>query len=1267
MDLRLEALDVEGPLRWRWLLTEESTGRPLADHHMTLSASVAEFGAFSDLYRYVWDYGVPDRRPGSEAEITEGVGAWAGEHVLGAVGAAIAKAAPVTLRVLLPERLGFVLGWPLELCHAGGVPLAARGDVVFAYELASVQAVSGDTTGGAESGGRVGVRGLRVLALFSLPSQTSVLALRRERFELARLVRAIAARQGRRVELEVVQYGATRAKLASVVEAGDGWDLLHMSGHGGPGGFLLEKPDGSPDPVGVGDLVGLLAPLRRRVRLAVVSACESGAATIAETLRWLGLEEQARPLETEAGEQASAAPMLAGVARALAGELGCAVVAMRYPVADRFAIAFARELYERLLGVRDSLPRSQGQPLGVAVARAVTAAAGPGRARVALVTPVLLSAVAEVDAAGLVLDAPAGQPLLDPGLVKLERFPPEADRFVGRAQAMAEASAALAPGSGKTGVLLHGMAGSGKTACAVELAYRHQGSFTAAAWWQAPAAEDEFGRALAGMAAALDIQLERYGFAMSAAISTTASVEAFAARLARLLEGSGLLLLLDNLESLLTPAGAWRDPRWEPVMRALIGHCGESRVILTSRIPPASLADGVVRLPTHGLGLAEAAALARELPGLRALLHADPGPLREDDVRVAADRGLVRRVLRVVQGHPKLMELADAAAADPGRLTAQLCAAEAAEAGEMLDTFFRDGVTALDAGRLLDTLAAWTVSSLATMPETAGLLARFLTGMDDGDRFRFIIDRTWAGVWRRLGRPGDPPDPGQLLDALAAAALIQAAPPPSGTDGDPGLVSYRMHPAVAQAIRAATTGEVRAETDAELAAYWVQAFVQAMGRQGGEAGGVVVRAGLAAAPYLLRLQDWDTARTLLDRAMHRDASPGMVQAALPILRAIAAGGGAAKDLVVLAHALSTADPAEAEELLRAALTQAEEDQDFRTASGTAGDLVNLLRDAGRLREALDMVGQKTAHTRRAGLGPWSQLLDQGMRLQTLGYMGEHQQVLDQIPALQAQMDALPATPDRDDAATPWNVREVILGTGQASAVAARRWQQALDLNAAILAGQQTRGAGAHEMARTSYNDYGPLIRLGRLDAAAELLAGCQQVFTDHEDLTWLGHVLTARADLEDDRGNLAAALVFQRTALRYGYARPQLRDIAIGHHNLANYLRMAGGDPPGQRAHRLAAALLCELTGMAHELTVTLRELAIELGQDPVGVDLPATLSQVIERAEHDDGVRLSALITALQSDPAAVTTALTKILHDAAGLDPDNDASQDYLRHGSR
>ena len=387
--------------------------------------------------------------------------------------------------------------------------------------------------------------------------------------------------------------------------------------------------------------------------------------------------------------------------------------------------------------------------------------------------------------------------------------------------------------------------------------------------------------------------------------------------------------MLDNLETLLTPAGAWRDPRWEPLIAALTGHGGESRVILTSRIPPAGLA-----------GCSAGAAGARPGPGRvrRA------GPRAARPARAAARRRragprsmrrrwrptgtVVRRVLHVVQGHPKLMELADAAATtDPARLTAQLGAAETAAGGQVLDAFFRDGATTLDAAQFLDALATWTGTTLDGLPGPARLMAQFLACLEEDDRQSWIIDANWADLWRRLSQPGDPPDPAPLLAALTAAALIQPAPPPGQDQDSSAPVTYRMHPGIAQAIRATAPG-VQAATDTELAVTWQQAFSLARRKEGGEAGRAIIRAGLAAAPYLLRLQDWDTAGALLEQALYRDASPATIQAALPALRAIADATQAPKDLTTLARSLASIDPAEAETLLRTALAQAAADENF---------------------------------------------------------------------------------------------------------------------------------------------------------------------------------------------------------------------------------------------------------------------------------------------------------------------------------------------------
>ena len=536
-------------------------------------------------------------------------------------------------------------------------------------------------------------------------------------------------------------------------------------------------------------------------------------------------------------------------------------------------------------------------------------------------------------------------------------------------------------------------------------------------------------------------------------------------------------------------------------------------------------------------------------------------------------------------------------------------------------------------------------------------MAQFLACLEEDDRQSWIIRVNWADLWRRLGQPGDPPDPAPLLDALTAVALIQPGPPPGQDQDSPVPVTYRMHPGIAQAIRATALGQVQAATDTELAATWWQVSRQARQQQGGEAGRVIIRVGLAAAPYLLRLQEWDTAGALLEETLLRDESPATIQAALPALRAIADAAKAPQALSLLARCLAGIDPAEAERLLHTTLAQATADENFKLAAPIARDLCNLLLNAGRLREALDLTSQTAQYNRRAGLGPWTQLADQAQQLQILVRMGKHQQVLGQIQALRDQMDTLPATSADNEGIEPWNVHETILNIGYASARALGEWQQCLDLNAAILVGMQARGAGAHEIIRFRYNDAGPLMRLGRLADAERILLETQQAYEDQNDIAGLQRVLTSRAILEGRRGRRQQALELQRTAIRLAYVRPKPEDIAISHHEIASCLQITGSDLAAARAHRLAAALLFQLSGMTHELGLASRALAIELRRDVGREDLPGTVDEVVRVAEQTEGVHLDRLITALQPNRQAVADTLAEILRAAADTDPGQEA----------
>jgi MEDS: MEthanogen/methylotroph, DcmR Sensory domain len=263
----------------------------------------------------------------------------------------------------------------------------------------------------------------------------------------------------------------------------------------------------------------------------------------------------------------------------------------------------------------------------------------------------------------------------------------------------------------------------------------------------------------------------------------------------------------------------------------------------------------------------------------------------------------------------------------------------------------------------------------------------------------------------------------------------------------------------------------------------------------------------------------NAAGCLLERALIRDSySPATALAVIPLLRRIAEATGALKDLVVLAAALRKVDPGEAETLLHRAYHQATTDGDHGLASTTVGELITLMRDQGRLAEALTLADQKLEHTSRAGFGFWTQLSDQGRRLQILNLLGHHEQVLTDLLTLRAQIAELPDQPAHNDRVNPWNAREGVLDIGRMSAVALQRWNETLNLNDEIVRTQTRRGANPDEIARTRFNDYLPLLHLGRITDADHLLHDCQDVIDTAGDVTQLAAVYPARADLENKPG-----------------------------------------------------------------------------------------------------------------------------------------------------
>jgi hypothetical protein len=317
---------------------------------------------------------------------------------------------------------------------------------------------------------------------------------------------------------------------------------------------------------------------------------------------------------------------------------------MRYRVGDDFSIRLADHLYGSLLGDGNRLPRA----LQLALPKALGEGPEPGSPPLSVATPALFGA----RAADLSLaPPPAPTPTFSVANIKLAFFPPEPDRFVGRIQPMATANGVLAGHDGDTGVLFAAADPTGKTACALELAYRYQDRFQALAWHQAPTDEHHLAGALRQLAVDLERQLR--GLAMVEALASRAALEEFLPRLTELLERHAILVVLDGIGSLLTSDGGWRDPWWERLITAMLGHDGLSRLVVSSRRLPASLPARLLAVPIPPLAPLEALLLARQLPQLGGLLRGRTNVPMSRAVPLLAD------ALAAAQGLPGLVAAMD--------------------------------------------------------------------------------------------------------------------------------------------------------------------------------------------------------------------------------------------------------------------------------------------------------------------------------------------------------------------------------------------------------------------------------------------------------------------------------------------------------------------------------------------------------------------------------------------------------------------------------
>ena len=740
--------------QWSWELS--SRGIPLARHDVRVDPADPSFEAFTNIQAYVTWRTSPRTPQSVKSEVLDDLGRWITAKLFGPIADALCDGLPTVVNVVLPPAASHFASWPFELAWYDGSAVAVR-DVVFTYEVARA---------GSSPADRAPVEApVRVLGVFALPAGQRPLSLRNERRQLERLFWQMSADAGLDVRFSFVQYGVTRERLAQVLREPNGWDIIHISAHGVAGGLALEAPDNSLDIIGSNGLLRLLEGAPPRLRLVALSSCSSAGAAFDRPHRQLATPEN-REAEHEPSLEV---PVFGSV---IADRADCAVLAMRFPVSDRYATDLSLHLYRHLIEER--------RPLTQAL-RAAVADSTPSTDVLARVTPVLLGSGCDritFRAASLPAD-PADRTRTIAGS-ETANLP---DTFVGRTETVSRVIAALAPGGTTVAAVLYGMPGSGKTATAAEIAHSAAESFEDVIWLDLPAGGGS-GQARSARATAHEVS-------------------------SRLVDDTGrrVLYVADDVP----------DSGSVAVLLESLANGDGPRLLMTTSQRLALPHAGVLWERLGSLSPDESALLFGHGPNLQALLTV-PGP---DGAKSTA---LANQVAAIAEGSPGLITLADAHAQSYEQLhqwITLLLAQWSKETGPGLGTAPVASHTARLARKMLSGLAG----NSRSYPTPATSLLQMICGLEEDDRLSWFVRVVW--LQRAYGD-----DLTEELQRAQTAILNDAAEESlhdrglvlrlAEADGDE--VYYAVPTVVDLTVQQGMTPHIAQDINAAAKAGWLRAF-----------------------------------------------------------------------------------------------------------------------------------------------------------------------------------------------------------------------------------------------------------------------------------------------------------------------------------------------------------------------------------------------------------------------------------------------------------
>ncbi|MEM9998234.1 MAG: TIR domain-containing protein, partial [Bacteroidota bacterium] len=504
-----------------------------------------------------------------------------------------------------------LLGLPLEALRLGdGRVLAVVPEVVVLRRVTDLAPLDFTPLPGP----------LKILVAVGAPDEglSTAAVLDHER-ELQNILNATEqAHRSDTAQVRILEVGHPQA-ISEALERDD-YHVLHLSCHGNAGVLLLETEDGEEMKVKPADLLEPIRGEGRTLPLVVLNACHGGVP------------------DAQTGSFAHAL-LDAGVP---------CVLAMQTSVSDYYATelaaAFYRVLYRREHQRPSRALAKARKALEAARQKALQTEAPLYQTQPEYATPTLF--VRDEAEPRLANFGPHREPLSTPPVYALAGPVPQLSRdaFIGRRKPLRQALRTIRTDTAKAGVLLTGIGGVGKSALAgramrrlVESGYvpvAHKGV------WDLGAIATSVGTELMQMS---DEALQKKGTLLfQPELPDTARLTL----LQQVLATVPLLLVLDDFEQNLTAGGAaFRDGAVADYLQMLAHNARTSRLLLTCRypLPATDLAAYFETVPLGPLSDAEARKLMRRLPAFEDL---DPKEWA--------------RILRLVGGHPRMLEFVDA-------------------------------------------------------------------------------------------------------------------------------------------------------------------------------------------------------------------------------------------------------------------------------------------------------------------------------------------------------------------------------------------------------------------------------------------------------------------------------------------------------------------------------------------------------------------------------------------------------------------------------